>query len=359
MKYLNSLLVLQDGTYFEGIAFGAEGEALGEVVFNTAMTGYQEILTDPSYNGQMVAMTYPLIGNCGFNGEDVESAKPWVRGFIVKELCEYPSNWRCTLTPQEYFQKNNIVGIMDVDTRQLTHHLRNHGSLYGIISTSCKDVLSLAAKAQRFSLNKYNLVAQVSTEKLKHIMGKGPRIVLLDLGVKKSILCLLKKMDCEVYIMPWNTTSREIMALNPDGILLSNGPGDPAGLEEVIKTVSEIIGYKPILGLCLGHQILGIALGGRTYKLKFGHHGAGHPVKNLKNNRIYITSQNHSYALDDNISSDIIITHRNINDQTVEGFIHRNYPIIGLQFHPENPSDPLETGNEFQEFMDYVSNATS
>ncbi len=365
---MKAVLVLEDGTYFTGEAFGKHGETYGEVVFNTCMTGYQEITTDPSYNGQIVTMTYPLIGNYGFNDDDNESNKTHLDGFIVKELCDYSSNWRNNKSPENYFKENGIVGIQGIDTRALTQHIRSHGSMLGIISSESGNVDYLIEKLKEYKTQKRNLVMEVTAKHITKITGHKDneictvsnsfktsaskfKVALLDLGVKQNIVRSLKKRNCEIYIFPADSTSLDLLAFNPDGILLSNGPGDPADLLDIITNVKNLIGKKPIMGICLGHQIIGLALGGKTYKLKFGHHGGNHPVKDLINEKCYITSQNHNYALADEFDDDIYISHINVNDKTVEGLKHKKHPIISVQFHPEAAPGPEDTAYIFDEFI--------
>jgi carbamoyl-phosphate synthase small subunit len=348
---MKSVLVLEDGTYFPGEAFGQQGETAGEVVFNTCMTGYQEIITDPSYNGQIVTMTYPLIGNYGINSEDNESYKPHLQGFIVKELCDGPSNWRSQMTADEYFKKNNIVGIKGIDTRALTQHIRNCGNMYGIISTECGNIDILLNRLKQKIVEKRSLVMEVTTKTTIHKPGRGKKVVVLDLGVKYNIIRSLEKRNCNIYILPAFSSFEEIMGYEPDGIFLSNGPGNPADLQQVILTVQKLLGKKPIMGICLGHQLLGLALGGKTYKLKFGHHGGNHPVKDYTTGRCYITSQNHNYALEKDFNDDVVITHLNINDGTVEGFRHKTMPIISVQYHPEAAAGPQDSGFIFDDFV--------
>lgn len=348
---MKSVLVLEDGTYFSGQGFGQKGETTGEVVFNTCMTGYQEISTDPSYNGQIVTMTYPLIGNYGFNNEDSESYKTHVQGFIVKELCDMPNNWRCTIGTDEYFTKNNIVGIKGIDTRALTQHIRSHGSMFGIISTECGNIDVLLGKLHAKKVEARNLVMEVTTKTPIHKPGNGKRVVLLDYGVKYNIIKSLEKRNCDIVILPASSTYAEVMSCNPDGILVSNGPGDPKDLPDAKLLLQELLGKKPIFGICLGHQLLGLALGGNTYKLKFGHHGGNHPVKDFITGRCYITSQNHNYALDKDFSNDIEITHINVNDNTVEGFSHKHLPVLSVQYHPEAAPGPQDSAYLFDDFV--------
>lgn len=348
---MKSVLVLEDGTYFPGEGFGKKGETAGEVVFNTCMTGYQEITTDPSYNGQIVTMTYPLIGNYGFNTEDNESYKTHLQGFIVKELCEYPNNWRSSIGTNEYFVKNNIIGLKGIDTRALTQHIRTFGSMYGIISTECGNIDVLLDKLKVKKQEPRNLVMEVTVKKPVHITGTGKRVVLLDLGVKHTIIRYLEKHQCDIHILPADSTFEDVMACKPDGVLVSNGPGDPKDLEEVKLLLQKLIGKKPLFGICLGHQLLGLALGGNTYKLKFGHHGANHPVKDFNTGRCYITSQNHNYAIDKEIGSDVAIMQVNVNDNTIEGFRHKTLPVIGVQYHPEAAAGPRDSTYIFDDFM--------
>lgn len=348
---MKSVLVLEDGKYFPGEAFGQKGETAGEVVFNTCMTGYQEITTDPSYNGQIVTMTYPLIGNYGFNVEDNESYKTHLQGFIVKELCEAPNNWRNSTDPDDYFRKNNIVGIKGIDTRELTQHIRLHGSMYGIISTECGNIDILLEKLKKKKEEKRSLVMEVTTKTPIHRPGSGKRVALLDFGVKYNIIRSLEKRGCDIHILPAFSTYEDIMECNPDGILVSNGPGDPMDLPAAKATIQKLLGKKPMLGICLGHQLLGLALGGKTYKLKFGHHGGNHPVKDYLTGRCYITSQNHNYTLDKNFCEDAEITHLNVNDGTVEGFRHPKLSVISVQYHPEAAPGPQDSAYIFDDFV--------
>lgn len=348
---MRSVLVLEDGTYFPGEAFGQKGETAGEVVFNTCMTGYQEISTDPSYNGQIVTMTYPLVGNYGFNAQDNESYKTHVQGFVVKELCDAPDNWRNTINPDDYFRKNNIIGIRGIDTRALTQHIRSFGSMYGIISTECGNIDKLLERLREKKNEQRSLVMEVTAKKTVRKPGNGKTVALLDFGVKYNIIRSLEKRDCNIFILPASSSPDEIMACKPDGILFSNGPGDPKDLPGVKAAIQKLLGKKPMLGICLGHQLLGLALGGNTYKLKFGHHGGNHPVKDLITGRCYITSQNHNYALEKDFSPDVEITHYNVNDSTVEGFKHRHLPILSVQYHPEAAPGPQDSAYLFDEFI--------
>lgn len=349
---MKAVLVLEDGTYYSGESFGADRDAFGEVVFNTCMTGYQEITTDPSYNGQMVCMTYPLIGNYGMNSEDNESIKTHVDGFIVKELCDYHSNFRAETTPSEYFADNGITGIKGIDTRSLTQHIRKFGSMYGVISTHSGNVEILLGKLKEAAAIKRNLVGEVSTDKIYEVPGDGPHVCLLDYGVKSNIIRSLKKRGCRITVFPSTAKADEILRKNPDGILLSNGPGDPRDLIQIIQVVGQLAAKGiPLLGICLGHQLLALALGMEIYKLKFGHHGGNHPVKDLESSKCCITSQNHNYAVSpDNIPSGIKLTHINVNDKTVEGFRHSSLPLLSIQYHPEAAPGPEDSAYIFDDF---------
>jgi len=359
---MESILALEDGKIFRGRSFGASGEKSGEVVFNTSMAGYQEILTDPSYKGQIVAMTYPLIGNYGVNSEDVESAHPFVEGFLVKEFSKLASNWRKEKSLGDYLKENNILGVEGLDTRALTLHIRQAGAMKAILSTIDYDEQSLIEKARNSSgLLGKDLVKEVSVQK-KYIwsQAKGKyKVAVLDCGVKYNILRELLKHNCQVIVLPANTGADEILKIKPDGLLLSNGPGDPAAVLYVIETTKKLIGRLPIFGICLGHQMLGLGLGVKTYKLKFGHHGANHPVKDLKTGKVSITVQNHGFCVDiDSLNKkDIEITHINLNDQTLEGMRHKKLPIFSVQFHPEASPGPHDAKYLFGDFIKMMQNA--
>ncbi len=352
---MQGIIALEDGTVFRGNSFGACGEITGEVVFNTSITGYQEILTDPSYKGQIVAMTYPLIGNYGVNEEDVESAKPWVEGFIVKEYSRIKSNWRSQKSLADYLKENNIVGIEGIDTRALTRHIRISGAMKAVISTQDLDEKNLISKAKNSpGLAGEDLVEEVSSKNPYDWNKKGKyRVAVLDCGVKYNILRKLSTQNSRVRVFPAKVSSEEILNFRPDGLLISNGPGDPAAVPYVIQTVKNLLDKLPIFGICFGHQILALSLGGKTYKLKFGHHGANHPVKDLRTGKVAITVQNHSFCVDINSlnTREIEITHINLNDQTLEGMRHKRLPIFSVQFHPEASPGPHDAEYLFGEFV--------
>jgi carbamoyl-phosphate synthase small subunit len=362
---MNATLVLSDGSVFRGRSMGARGEIIGEVVFNTAITGYQEILTDPSYRGQIVTMTYPHIGNTGVNFEDNESVKPFLAGLAVKEYCPHPSNWRRRKELAEFMQEHSVVGIQDIDTRRLTRNLRETGAKKGIISTVDHDEKSLLAKVRAYpDIEGLDLVSQV-TCKQPYDWREGLwrwnqspatsaetfRVAAFDFGIKENILRLLSEAGASVRVFPATADAAQILAYNPDGVFLSNGPGDPQTAAYAIETVRNLLGRKPIFGICLGHQILGLALGGKTYKLTFGHHGANHPVRRLDTGQVEITSQNHNFAVDpESVASECEITHLNLNDHTVEGMRHRKYPVFSIQYHPEASPGPHDSRYLFDRF---------
>ena len=357
---MNAILALEDGTIFKGSSFGASGERYGEVVFNTSMVGYQEIITDPSYKGQIITMTYPLIGNYGVNREDVESRKPFLEGFVVKEYSKIASNWRKDQSLGEYLKENNIPGIEGIDTRSLTLHIRQQGAMKAVLSTQDLDEASLIKKAKASrGLVGVDLVKEVTSPKrYNYGQRRGGKydVVVLDCGVKYNMLRELLRHKCNVTVMPAQATCEEILEAGPDGVLLSNGPGDPAALDYVVKTVSGLIGKIPIFGICLGHQMLGLAMGGKTYKLKFGHHGANHPVKDLRTGKVSITSQNHGFCVDIGSMSkkEVELTHVNLNDGTSEGLRHKKLPIFSVQFHPEASPGPRDAEYLFAEFVSLI-----
>ncbi|MEG6611719.1 carbamoyl phosphate synthase small subunit [Pseudoclostridium thermosuccinogenes] len=352
---MKAILALEDGTIFHGNSFGIDGEVIGEIVFNTGMTGYQEVLTDPSYCGQIVAMTYPLIGNYGINLEDMESSKPQVRGFIVRELCSNPSNWRSVETLGAYLKKNNIIGIEGIDTRELTRILRDKGTMKGIISTDVN--FNFDARVEEIKAYVTEMpVYQVTTREVIHYEGSGFRVALLDYGIKQNIIRSLLKRNCEVYVFPAWTKAEDILAVNPDGIMLSNGPGDPKDCKDEINTIKQLMGKKPIFGICLGHQLTALANNADTTRLKYGHRGCNHPVKDIKKDLTYITSQNHGYTIvEDSLDKNRMeVSHINMNDGTIEGIRYKDMPVFTVQFHPEASPGPADTAYLFDEFMELM-----
>jgi carbamoyl-phosphate synthase small subunit len=365
------ILALEDGAIFEGWSFGFSGEKTGEVVFNTSMTGYQEILTDPSYKGQIVTMTYPLIGNYGINQEDIESQEPKVEGFIVKENSSVFSNWRGDHSLSDYLASHRIMGVEGMDTRAITRHIRLAGAMKAILSTDDPDRDRLVEKAKTSpGLLGRDLVKEVTCERpfpwtsgsdsqfsYANLQSPAPpsrfKVVALDYGVKYNILRSLCDWNCEVTVLPASSSAEFILSHLPDGILLSNGPGDPEGIPYAIETIRQLIGKKPIFGICLGHQLLGLALGGRTFKLKFGHRGANQPVKDLGTGKVMITSQNHGFCVDPNSldPTEVELTQMNLNDQTLEGMRHKRFPIFSVQYHPEASPGPHDTQDLFGEFV--------
>ena len=373
---MKAILLLEDGFYLEGKSFGKEGETIGEVVFNTSMTGYQEILTDPSYKGQIVCMTYPLIGNYGVNDFDKESERIWVEGFIIKEKSRIVSNWRAKKSLEDYLKEYNVVGIEDVDTRAITKRLREKGSMKGIISTFDFDINSLKKKLDKFpSIVGQDLVKEVThkeifewkrdleEKKTEEFPKEKFCVVVIDCGVKFSILRHLKERVEKVIVVPANTSLEEILKLKPNGILFSNGPGDPSPVSYVIETAKELIERLKrkeikvaVMGICLGHQILGLALGGKAKKLKFGHHGGNHPVKDLRTGKIDITAQNHNFIIPPSTISDedLTLTHINLYDRTPEGTGHKKLPLFSVQFHPEAGPGPFDASYIFGKFIDLM-----
>ena len=371
-----AILVLEDGTVFHGKAFGADVDACGEVVFNTSMAGYQEIITDPSYKGQLVTMTYPLIGNYGINAEDVESSIPQVEAFIVRELSRITSNYRSTESLDSYLKRNKIPGISNIDTRMLTKHIREKGSMRCYLSSTETDENVLIEKAKNvIPMEGSDFVKEVSCKeayewdpegKLSVIwqddyqksvsLGKLPpathHVVAIDCGIKLNILRCLRREGFKVTVVPAGTRAEEILAYKPDGLFVSNGPGDPSAVPYVFDELKKLIGKLPIFGICLGHQMLGLAYGGKTFKLKFGHHGGNQPVQNLSTTKVEITAQNHGFAVDfDSLNSDEVeLTHINLNDQTVEGISHKKFPIFSVQYHPEASPGPQDSKYLFRQF---------
>ncbi len=352
-------LMLEDGTLFAGRACGAAGETGGEFVFNTAMTGYQEVLTDASYAGQCVVMTYPLIGNYGITARDNESSRPRLSGFVVRELCKHPSNHEMVETAGEFLRKHGIVAIEDVDTRRLTLLLREKGALRGVISTLDGDPKRLLAKAKALpTMAGQNLAKTVTADEAyvwdEGFVPNGPeyKVVVMDFGVKHGILRCLAAMGCRVTVVPSSTTAEQILAMKPHGVLLSNGPGDPEPVLDAVETIKGLLAARmPLFGICLGHQLLGLALGGRTFKLKFGHHGSNHPVKDLSTGKIEITSQNHGFCVDlQSLPPTVKTTHVNLNDGTSEGMAHTELPAFSVQYHPEASAGPRDARYLFERF---------
>jgi carbamoyl-phosphate synthase small subunit len=386
---MDAILALEDGRSFHGEGFGAVGTAVGEVVFNTSMTGYQEVLTDPSYRGQIVAMTYPLIGNYGVNELDQESARPHVSGFVIEELSAAPSNWRSQMSLDEYLNHWKICGIQRIDTRALTRHLREQGAMKGCLTTelSLQEAIDRAAKSRGVVGMDY--VQEVTTQqpyawdpedkasrRWTIVKGSGDstaeidetgqaferlppvqfHIAAFDYGIKYNILRNLRQRGFKVTVVPARATAQDVLALNPDGIFLSNGPGDPAALNYAHETVRQLLGQRPIFGICLGHQILGYAFGGKTFKLKFGHHGGNQPVKDLVTGKVSITAQNHGFAVDpDSLPPEIEVTHINLNDHTVEGMRHKTLPVFSVQYHPEAAPGPHDASYFFDQFADLIA----
>ncbi|WP_415330058.1 carbamoyl phosphate synthase small subunit [Clostridium perfringens] len=348
---MKAKLILENGVVFEGKAFGYLKECVGEVVFNTGMTGYQEVLTDPSYYGQIVTMTYPLIGNYGINLEDLESKEPKVRGFIVREKCQYPNNFRCELELETYLAQNKILGLDGIDTRALTKILRNNGTMKGIIVLDNSNLEDVKDKLEAFSNR--DAVSIVSTNEKYEISGEGKNVAIIDFGIKQNIIRNFVKRGCNVTVFPYDFKAEEVLDINPDLVFLSNGPGDPDDMGEAVNEIKKIVEKKPIVGICLGHQLLALTLGGETKKLKFGHRGCNHPVKDLINNRVHITSQNHGYYVA-TLPENMEITHVSMNDGTVEGMKHKELPIFSVQFHPEACPGPKDSEYIFDEFMKYA-----
>ncbi len=367
---MKALIALEDGTTFEGTAFAGAGETAGEIVFNTGMSGYQEVLTDPSYKGQIITMTYPLIGNYGVNDEDMESAGIHASAFLIKEYCATPSNFRATDNLGAFLDRHGILGIEGIDTRALTRHIRLAGAMKGVVSTEDLDPESLTAKAKASpGLVGRDLVSTVTCQAPYAWTangpqpadgfagtGPGPRILVYDFGLKYNQLRLLAERGCDLLVVPAHTDAAAALAFGPDGVFLSNGPGDPAAVPEVIATIRELLGQRPMFGICLGHQLLGLALGGKTYKLKFGHRGANQPVKDLTTGKVEITSQNHGFCVDaDSLPADEVeVTHVNLNDGSVEGLRHRRLAAFSVQYHPENAPGPHDSIYLFDRFLETV-----
>jgi carbamoyl-phosphate synthase small subunit len=368
---MKAYLALSDGKVFEGDHFGAEGEVDAEIVFNTSMSGYQEVITDPSYCGQMVMMTFPLIGNYGINPQDFESDRPHLSGFIIKELSGIASNWRSRGKLEDFLKEFGIIGIQGIDTRALTRRIREKGAQQAVLSTITQDPDELIRKAQNSpGLEGKDLVKKVTCQSpydweegeldifnpsLKTTVDKKFFVVAYDFGIKRNILRKLVAAGCRVRIVPASTPAEEVLALNPDGVFLSNGPGDPEGVPYAIKNVKFLLGKIPIFGICLGHQILNLALNGQTFKLRFGHHGGNQPVMDIRSGKVEITSQNHGFAVaQESIGSSIDVTSVNLNDQTVEGIHHKKWPIFSVQYHPEASPGPHDSSHLFQQFTNLM-----
>ncbi|MFC4320247.1 carbamoyl phosphate synthase small subunit [Litchfieldia salsa] len=348
-------LVLEDGTVFVGEGFGSEENTIGEVVFNTGMTGYQEILSDPSYCGQIVTLTYPLIGNYGINRDDFESINPAISGFIVKEACDHPSNFRNQFTLNDYFKSKNIPGLAGIDTRKLTRIIRQHGALKGAFCGMDANIEEVISRLKGHNLLT-NQVEKVSTKSAYPSPGRGHRVVLVDYGMKHGILRELNNRDCDVIVVPYNVTAEEVLSLSPDGIMLSNGPGDPKSVPQALEMINGVLGKVPLFGICLGHQLFALANGADTEKLKFGHRGSNHPVKDLSTGKVAITSQNHGYTVNEESlkNTNLEVTHIALNDGTVEGLRHKELPAFTVQYHPEASPGPEDANSLFNEFLQMI-----
>jgi carbamoyl-phosphate synthase small subunit len=350
---MDGILYLEDGTVYKGQGFGKCGTAVGEIVFNTSITGYQEILTDPSYAGQIITMTYPLIGNYGVNSFEQESSKVYAKGFVVKSPSRKTSNYMSEDTVYEMLRKMGIVGIHDVDTRSITKKIRSTGALKCVISNEKLSISEMESYIAREKGKIENYMEEVSVKEAVHLEGAGPRVAVIDFGVKRNIVNNLKSRNCSITIFPYDTPYEEVMNMNPQGVLLSNGPGDPKIVRQGIELAKKVINRVPTFGICLGHQILALAMGGETYKMKYGHRGGNHGVYDIDKDRAYITSQNHGYSVDAASleGKGVIITHRNLNDGTVEGMRHKELPVFSVQFHPEGAPGPTDSAYLFDKFV--------
>ena len=367
---MKAVLALADGKIYEGEHFGSEKEVEAEIVFNTSMSGYQEIITDPSYCGQMVVMTYPLIGNYGINPEDFESDRPYLSGFIIKELSRVQSNWRSRGNLEEFLKENNVFGIQGIDTRALTRRIRDKGAQQAVLSTNTSDPQKLIEKARNspsligrdlvkevtckkpYEWNESEWVIQKGQTQLETTQDRPHKVLVYDFGVKRNILRKLTRAGCKVKVIPANTPADEVLAEKPDGVFLSNGPGDPAAVPYAIKNVKAVMDKVPIFGICLGHQILSLALNGSTYKLRFGHHGGNQPVMDSQSGKVEITSQNHGFAVKPNsLQNNVEVTSTNLNDETVEGIQHKQWPLFSVQYHPEASPGPHDSDHLFDKFV--------
>ena len=362
---MERLLVLEDGTIYRGFAFGSDIFRIGELVFNTSMTGYQEIITDNSYCGQIITMTYPLIGNYGINGDDNESLEPALFGLAVRDYCPEPNNWRSRETLDQYLKQKGIPGIYGIDTRALTLKIREAGTMKAAMAAADADTDTLVSQL-RSADYLHDQVKRVSTARPFPVPNRGHKVVLMDFGEKLGIIRELSKRNCDLIVVPWNTDAEQIMEYRPDGVMLSNGPGDPADIPEAIDTVRRLLGQVSIFGICLGHQLISLACGARTFKLKFGHRGSNHPVKNLSTGRVEITAQNHGYSVDIGslAGTGLEVTHESLNDKTCEGVRHQDFPVFSVQYHPEASSGPHDSNYLFDEFIalmdrEYAGNAGS
>lgn len=349
---MERLLILEDGSVYRGQGFGSDDLKTGELVFNTSMTGYQEILTDNSYCGQIVMMTYPLIGNYGINRDDYESIEPAVFGFVTRDLCQSPNNWRSQETLDDFLKAHNIPGIYDVDTRAITRKLRNKGTMRAMLADPDIDIEAAVKQLQETDYL-HDQVARVSSSKIFPIPNRGHKVVLMDFGAKLGIVRELSRRGCDLIVVPWDTDAQTILSYHPDGVMLSNGPGDPEDVPQAIETIRQLMGKTVIFGICLGHQLISLACGAKTYKLKFGHRGANHPVVDLETGKVDITSQNHGFAVDiDSLAdTELELTHKALNDGSCEGVRHKELPVFSVQFHPEASAGPEDTAYLFDKFV--------
>ena len=349
---MERLLILEDGSVYRGQGFGSDELKTGELVFNTSMTGYQEILTDNSYCGQIVMMTYPLIGNYGINRDDYESIEPAVFGFVTRDLCQSPNNWRSQETLDDFLKAHNIPGIYDVDTRAITRKLRNKGTMRAMMANPDTDIEAAVKQLQETDYL-HDQVARVSSSKIFPIPNRGHKVVLMDFGAKLGIVRELSRRGCDLIVVPWDTDAQTILSYHPDGVMLSNGPGDPEDVPQAIETIRQLMGKTVIFGICLGHQLISLACGAKTYKLKFGHRGANHPVVDLETGKVDITSQNHGCAVDIDSLADtkLELTHKALNDGSCEGVRHKELPVFSVQFHPEASAGPEDTAYLFDKFV--------